>query len=100
MTTHDPTTLNKQGADKGTQYRSVIFYRNEYQKEIAKKVIKNAQPFYDDYIVTEITPFSIFYEAEQEHQNYYKKHKLQRYCMFVISPKLSKLRRLHKNKLK
>lgn len=100
MTTHDPTTLNRQGADRGTQYRSVIYYHNENQKTIAEDVLKQIQPYYDDKIVTEISPLTIFYEAEQEHQNYYRNHTEQGYCSFVIAPKLTKLRKLHADKLK
>ncbi len=100
MTTHDPTTLNRQGADKGTQYRSVIYYHNENQQEVAAEVLKQIQRYYDDKIVTEISPLDIFYEAEIEHQNYYKENSRQGYCSFVIAPKLSKLRKLHADKLK
>ena len=100
MTTHDPTTLNRQGADKGTQYRSVIYYHDEHQQKIATKVLKEVQQFYDDKIVTEISPLPLFYEAEQEHQNYYKENSQQGYCSYVISPKLAKLRKLHADKLK
>ncbi|RNC85013.1 MAG: peptide-methionine (S)-S-oxide reductase [Winogradskyella sp.] len=100
MTTHDPTTLNRQGADRGTQYRSVIFYNDDTQKEIAEIVIKELAPYYDNSIVTEITQLDTFFEAEQEHQNYYREHQSQGYCSFVITPKLNKLRQLHADKLK
>jgi len=100
ITTHDPTTLNQQGADRGTQYRSVIFYQNEDQKEISEKVIKQVSEIYDDQIVTEISPLTIFYEAETEHQNYYRENTEQSYCSYVITPKLNTLRKLHANKLK
>lgn len=100
MTTHNPTTLNRQGADVGTQYRSVIFYHNKAQKEIAESVIKDVSASYEDSIVTEISPLEVFYEAEKEHQNYYRNNKKQGYCSFVITPKLAKLRALHANKLK
>lgn len=100
MTTHDPTTLNQQGADRGTQYRSVIYYHNELQQKIADKVVKQVQPYYDDKIVTEISPLGIFYEAEEEHQNYYRENTQQGYCSFVIAPKLAKLRKLHADKIK
>ena len=99
MTTHDPTTLNRQGADRGTQYRSVIFYHNDNQKLISEEVLKQIQTYYDDKIVTKISPLPIFYEAEQEHQNYYRENSQQGYCSFVIAPKLSKLRKLHADKL-
>lgn len=100
MTTHDPTTLNRQGADKGTQYRSVIFYHNKNQKSIAEDVLKEVTPYYENTIVTEISPLDIFYEAEDYHQNYYKNNTTQGYCSFVITPKLAKLRKLHADKLK
>ncbi|AUP80191.1 peptide-methionine (S)-S-oxide reductase MsrA [Flavivirga eckloniae] len=100
MTTHDPTTLNQQGADKGTQYRSVIYYHNEKQKEIAEVVLKEVAPYYENPIVTEITALDKFYEAEDYHQNYYRNNKEQGYCNFVITPKLAKLRKLHADKLK
>ena len=100
MTTHDPTTLNRQGADKGTQYRSVIFYHNDAQKQIAETVLEKASQYYNNPIVTEISPLSIFFEAEIPHQNYYRNNKEQGYCSFVITPKLAKLRKLHADKLK
>lgn len=100
MTTHDPTTLNQQGADKGTQYRSVIFYHDESQKDIAEAVTTELASYYEDVIVTEISPLDTFFEAEKEHQNYYRDHQEQGYCSFVITPKLMKLRKLHADKLK
>lgn len=100
MTTHDPTTLNRQGADRGTQYRSVIYYHNEKQQESAKLVLDQVAKYYEDPIVTEISPLDVFYEAEQEHQNYYRENQAQGYCSFVITPKLTKLRKLHAEKLK
>ena len=100
MTTHDPTTLNRQGADRGTQYRSVIYYHNVKQKEIAEVVIKEVTPYYKDPIVTEISPLDVFYEAEKEHQDYYINNQGNGYCSFVITPKLAKLRKLHADKLK
>lgn len=100
MTTHDPTTLNRQGADRGTQYRSVIFYHNDTQKTIAETVVKEIAPYYQNPIVTEITALDIFYEAEQEHQDFYKNNPNYGYCNFVIDPKLAKLRQLHADKLK
>lgn len=100
MTTHDPTTLNRQGADRGTQYRSVIYYHNEEQKEIAGLVIRELVDYYENPIVTEISSFEIFYEAEEAHQNYYRNNQEQSYCGFVITPKLAKLRKLHSDKLK
>jgi peptide-methionine (S)-S-oxide reductase len=100
MTTHDPTTLNRQGADRGTQYRSVIFYQNENQETISNKVIKQLSEIYEDKIVTEVSPLSIFYKAGIEHQNFYKENSEQGYCSYVITPKLNKLRQLHADKLK
>lgn len=100
MTTHNPTTLNRQGADVGTQYRSVIFYHNEIQKEIAEVVVKEMASYYDNPIVTEISEKSTFYEADKEHQDYYKNNQGQGYCSFVIDPKLAKLRKLYADKLK
>ena len=99
MTTHDPTTLNRQGADKGTQYRSVIYYHNNQQEQEAKQVIKQVVPYYENTIVTELAALDVFYEAEKEHQNYYRTHPQQGYCSYVITPKLEKLRALHANKL-
>lgn len=90
--THDPTTLNRQGADRGTQYRSVIFYHDASQKETAENVTREMQDYYSDPIVTEISPLINFFEAEQEHQDYYNTHPSQGYCQYVISPKLQKLR--------
>ena len=100
MTTHDPTTLNRQGADRGTQYRSVIFYENEMQQEIAEAVINALESYFDNPIVTEVSPLEAFYEADAEHQDYYINNQGQGYCNFVITPKLSKLRALHADKLK
>ena len=100
MTTHDPTTLNQQGADRGKQYRSVIFYHDKNQKEIAEVVSKEVAPYYENPIVTEISPLNVFYEAEKEHQDYYRRNQEQGYCSFVITPKLAKLRKLHADKLK
>lgn len=99
LTTHNPTTLNRQGADVGTQYRSVIFYHNEVQQEIAEKVIANVQANYADKIVTEINPLPIFYDAETYHQNYYRNNKSEGYCEYVITPKLATLRKLYADKL-
>jgi len=100
MTTHNPTTLNRQGADVGSHYRSVIFYHDEEQKEIAENVISELNQYYDEPIVTEVSKFSTFFEAEKEHQDYYKNNRSQGYCSFVIAPKLNKLRKLHADKLK
>ncbi|WP_439151685.1 peptide-methionine (S)-S-oxide reductase MsrA [Winogradskyella sp.] len=100
MTTHDPTTLNKQGADRGTQYRSVIYYCNEKQKGIAEIILKELAQYYKDPIVTELSEATTFYEAEKEHQDFYKNNPNYGYCNFVIEPKLTKLRQLHSDKLK
>jgi peptide-methionine (S)-S-oxide reductase len=100
MTTHDPTTLNQQGADRGTQYRSVIYYHNEIQQKIADEVLKQIQPYYEDKVVTELSALPTFYTATQEHQDFYKNNNGQGYCTFVIEPKLAKLRKLHADKLK
>lgn len=100
MTTHDPTTLNRQGADVGTQYRSVIFYHNKEQNEIAETMVTELAPYFDSKIVTEISEIPIFYEAEDYHQNYYRNNTSQGYCSYVITPKLTKLRKLHADKLR
>lgn len=100
MTTHDPTTLNRQGADVGTQYRSVIYYHDENQRKTAETVLKEMVEYYDNPIVTELSPLGIFYDAEDYHQDYYKNNSSQGYCRAVINPKLAKLRKLHADKLK
>ncbi|GAA4277448.1 peptide-methionine (S)-S-oxide reductase MsrA [Aquimarina mytili] len=100
--THDPTTLNQQGADRGTQYRSAIFYANEEQKTVAEALIEELekQDIFDSPIVTEITELGPFYNAEDYHQNYYNQNSSQGYCQFVINPKLNKLYTTFKAKLK
>ncbi len=92
--THNPTTMNQQGNDIGTQYRSVIFYHDEKQKNSAEKIKKKIEDekIYDNPIVTEIVPYQAFYQAEDFHQNYLKKNPDQPYCQFVINPKLAKFR--------
>ena len=100
MTTHDPTTKNRQGADVGSQYRSVVFYHNKEQKKVAECILAELGKYYDQPIVTELAPFETFYEAEKEHQDYYRNNQTQGYCSFVIAPKLNKLRKLHADKLK
>jgi len=100
MTTHDPTTLNRQGGDTGTQYRSVVFYHNPEQKVITEAVILEMKSHYESPIVTEVSPMGIFYKAEDYHQNYYENNQNQGYCSFVITPKLVKLRKLYIDKLK
>lgn len=100
--THDPTTLNKQGADVGTQYRSAIFYHSKEQKEKAEKYIQliEKEKLYANPIVTQIEEAGVFYLAEDYHQNYYNQNKEQGYCQYVIAPKLDKLRKYYKSKLK
>ena len=100
--THNPTTLNRQGNDIGTQYRSVIFYHNQEQKEAAMKMIDQLtkELVYDKPIVTEISPASEFYKAEDYHQNYYVDNRSKPYCMFVIQPKLSKFAESFKERIK
>ena len=100
MTTHDPTTLNRQGADVGTQYRSVIYYHSEQQKETAEQVLEEMKAYYDEPIVTELSPAPEFYPATEENQDYYNKHPKQGYCSYVITPKLQKLRALHRERLR
>lgn len=100
LTTHDPTTLNQQGADKGTQYRSIVFYHTLEEKNIIEACIAEAQEYYPEPIVTEVVKYEMFYQAEQDHQNFYNEHSGYGYCTIVIDPKLNKLRSLHKNKLK
>ncbi len=100
--THDPTTLNRQGADVGTQYRSVIFYHNQEQKKLAqefKEKLDDANIF-NNPIVTEISEFDVFYKAEDYHQEYYDNNKAQPYCNFVITPKIEKFRKVFKDKIK
>jgi peptide-methionine (S)-S-oxide reductase len=89
---HDPTTLNRQGADVGTQYRSVIFYHSPQQRESAEHSLKNAQKSFDAPIVTEIKPLAKFFKAENYHQDYFRNHPNAPYCVFVIKPKLHKLK--------
>jgi len=89
---HDPTTLNQQGADVGTQYRSVIFYHDDGQKKTAEKSKTAAQKEFNNGIVTEIQPLKEFYQAENYHQDYFKNNSNARYCAFVIKPKLKKLK--------
>jgi len=100
--THDPTTLNRQGADEGTQYRSGVFYHNEEQKKIAEAYKKQleASKVYKDPIVTEISPLTSFYPAEDYHQNYYALNSSQGYCQYVIRPKVEKFKKQFPTKLK
>jgi peptide-methionine (S)-S-oxide reductase len=102
FTVHDPTTLNRQGADVGTQYRSVIFYRDAEQKAAAEDVIREvtAAKLYDDPIVTELAPFQVFYKAEDYHQEYFSQNGYQPYCRIVIAPKVMKFRQHFAERLK
>jgi peptide-methionine (S)-S-oxide reductase len=100
--THDPTTLNRQGGDVGTQYRSVIFYHTEEQRQVAEDIkarLNNAK-IWNDPIVTEIAPFTIFYMAEDYHQEYYFQNSSQPYCKLVITPKLEKFKKIFADKVK
>jgi peptide-methionine (S)-S-oxide reductase len=100
--THDPTTLNRQGADEGTQYRSVVFYADENQKKIAEQYKKQleASHIYKSPVVTEISPLTTFYPAEDYHQNYYALNPEQGYCQYVIRPKVEKFKKHFASKLK
>ncbi len=100
--THDPTTLNRQGNDVGTQYRSVIFYHSKDQKEVAERVINlfEKEEVYSKPIVTEVTEFDKFYIAEDYHINYFARNKTQGYCQFVVAPKLEKFKKIFKDQLK
>ncbi|AVI52086.1 peptide-methionine (S)-S-oxide reductase [Pukyongia salina] len=100
--THDPTTLNRQGNDVGTQYRSAIFYTSEAQKkeiEAFMDFLKNERIFEKE-IVTEVSPLEVFYEAEVNHQEYYNQNAQQPYCQFIIAPKLEKIKKFYSDKLK
>ena len=100
--THDPTTLNKQGADVGTQYRSVIFYHDDEQKLLAEKFkqLINERKIYNKSVLTEISPLKNFYKAEDYHQNYFNKNPEASYCAYVIQPKLEKFKSLFGEKIK
>lgn len=102
FTIHDPTTLNRQGNDVGTQYRSVIFYHNEEQKNVSEEVIReiSAARIWDAPILTEVTPFDRFYIAEDYHQEYFKKNPFQGYCRAIIAPKVAKFRHTFAERLK
>ena len=102
FTIHDPTTLNRQGADVGTQYRSVIFYHGDEQRVVAEEVIREieAAGIWDRPIVTEVTPFEVFYKAEDYHQEYFRRNPGQSYCRVVIAPKVAKFRKEHMARLK
>ncbi len=98
--THDPTTMNRQGNDAGTQYRSVVFFHDEDQKKIAEELKKDLQKDYKDKIVTEVVPFEKFYVAEGYHQDYFAKNPDKPYCTLVIDPKIQKLKKDFKQFLK
>jgi peptide-methionine (S)-S-oxide reductase len=102
FTIHDPTTLNRQGADVGTQYRSVIFYHDDQQRAVAERVISDleSEGIWSDPIVTEVEPFDEFYVAEDYHQNYFRNNGFQPYCQVIIAPKVAKFRKEHLDRLK
>ena len=102
FTIHDPTTLNRQGADVGTQYRSAIFYHSDEQKTVAENVMSEikAAKIWDNPIVTEITPLDVFYPAEEYHQEYFQRNPYQGYCQIVIAPKVAKFRQKYAHRLK
>jgi len=100
--THDPTTLNRQGNDVGTQYRSAIFYSNDKQKEAATDFISylEKEQIFNKAITTEIVKLEVFYNAEEDHQNYYNLNQEQPYCQYIINPKIKKLKEIYSNKLR
>ena len=102
FTTHDPTTLNRQGGDVGTQYRSAIFCHNETQRQIAEDAIKEltAAGLWRNPIVTEVVPLDVFYPAEDYHQGYFRSHPGQSYCQAVIEPKVAKFRKQYQEKMR
>jgi len=102
LTMHDPTTLNRQGADVGTQYRSIILYHSDEQKAVAVQVIKEIESseLWDRPIVTEVKPFEAFYRAEGYHQEYFRRNGGQAYCQIVIAPKVAKLRKQFRDRLR
>ena len=97
---HDPTTLNQQGNDKGTEYRSIILYENEVQVSVIRKSIEAVAKLWSSPIVTEIKRLDVFYEAEAYHQNYFVSHPEQAYCQIIINPKLARLRQKFQERLK
>lgn len=101
LASHDPTTLNRQGNDVGTQYRSIVFYQSEEEKKIAKEVVEEFQFMYDHKVTTQIVPFEVFYIAEQDHQNYFElSGSSNSYCQIVIDPKVKKFKEKFSKKLK
>ncbi|HEU4845033.1 MAG TPA: peptide-methionine (S)-S-oxide reductase MsrA [Burkholderiaceae bacterium] len=100
FTIHDPTTLNRQGNDVGTQYRSVIYYQSPQQEATARQVIAAMAHVWDAPIVTELSPAQPYYKAEDYHQDYFRQHPLQGYCAFVVAPKVAKFRKIYGERLK
>jgi peptide-methionine (S)-S-oxide reductase len=102
FTVHDSTTLNRQGPDVGTQYRSVIFYHSDQQKRIADEVIREVEEsrLWGRPVVTQVVPFQAFYRAENYHQQYFKNNRFQPYCLMIISPKVAKFRKQYRERLK
>ncbi|WP_223670965.1 peptide-methionine (S)-S-oxide reductase MsrA [Kangiella shandongensis] len=100
LTSHDPTQVDGQGADIGTQYRSLIMYYNDEQRETIERVMQEMAPLFDAPLATELVAEQVFYPAEDYHQDYYDHNKMQPYCMAVINPKLQKLRQKHADKLR
>lgn len=100
FTIHDPTTLNRQGNDIGTQYRSAIYFHASDQQNVAKQVIAEMANVWDAPIVTELVPLGAYYKAEDYHQNYFRQHPLQGYCAFVVAPKVAKFRKVFANKMR
>jgi len=100
FTIHDPTTLNRQGNDAGTQYRSVIYYHSAEQQDVARHIIAEMGLVWDAPIVTELSPVETYYKAEDYHQNYFQQHPFQGYCAFIVAPKLEKFREVFAEKSK
>jgi peptide-methionine (S)-S-oxide reductase len=100
FTLHDPTTLNRQGNDVGTQYRSVIFFQSRQQEAMARQVMAEMANVWDAPIVTELAPAAVWYKAEAYHQDYFRQHPLQGYCAFVVAPKVAKFRHTFSDRLK
>lgn len=100
FTIHDPTTLNRQGNDVGTQYRSVIYYHSPEQEDVAKHVIAEMANVWDAPIVTELSPIGTYYKAEDYHQNFFRQNPMQGYCAFVVAPKVSKFRQTFADKVR
>jgi len=100
FTIHDPTTLNRQGNDVGTQYRSVVYYHSAEQQDVARHVIAEMANVWDAPIVTELSPIGTFYKAEDYHQNFFRQNPMQGYCAFIVAPKVSKFRQTFADKVK